>query len=68
VHVILPEASRTSTPIRLTDSFGKDITLTEFNAGELRKSLDTKELSAGVYFIQLQTPNGLVVKKLVVTH
>jgi hypothetical protein len=68
VHVLLPEASKTPTPIRLTDSFGRDITSTEFNAGELRKSLDTKELSAGVYFIQLQTPNGLVVKKLVVAH
>lgn len=68
VYVLLPEASRTPTPIRLTDSFGKDITKTEFHAGELRKSIGTGELSAGVYFIQLQTANGLVVKKLVVTH
>lgn len=68
VTVELPEISRTSTPIRMTDTFGKEISRDMFRAGEQRKTMNTKDLAAGVYFVQLQTEKGLIIKKLVVAH
>jgi hypothetical protein len=68
VNIVLPEVSKSSTPLRLTDSFGREITATDFKPGQQSKILNTKDLSAGVYFIQLKTEKGIAVRKLVVAH
>ena len=68
LNVILPSPVKKDTPVRLFDSFGKEVFAALLKAGENTKTLSTKELSAGVYLIELSTPEGIVRKKAMIIH
>lgn len=68
LNIILPAPVRQATPVRLFDNFGKEAFSGTFQTGEHMKSLSTKGLSAGVYLLQLSTPEGVVRKKAIVVH
>jgi hypothetical protein len=68
VNIILPSPVKVETPIMIFDTFGKQVYDGSFRTGESVKQVDTKSLSAGVYLIQLSTPQGLVRKKAMVVH
>jgi len=68
INIILPAPVTKETPVKLFDHFGKEIFSGTFRAGEHMKTLRTKEFSAGVYLIQLSTPEGIVRKKAIIVH
>ncbi len=68
MNIILPSPVKAETPVRIFDTFGKQVYEGPFRIGENVKEVQTKLLSAGVYLIQLSTPQGLVRKKAMVVH
>jgi hypothetical protein len=68
LNIILPSPVKAETPVRIFDTFGKQVYEGSFRIGENVKEVQTKLLSAGVYLIQLSTPQGLVRKKAMVVH
>ena len=68
LNIILPSPVKQETPVRLFDNFGKEAFSGTFKSGEHMKTLSTKGLSAGIYLIQLTTPEGVVRKKAIIVH
>ncbi|MEX2234943.1 MAG: T9SS type A sorting domain-containing protein [Cyclobacteriaceae bacterium] len=68
LNIILPAPVKEETPVKLFDTFGKQVFFGMYKAGEHIKTLETKSFSAGVYLIQLSTPEGVVRKKAIVAH
>ncbi len=68
INIILPAPAAMETPLKMFDTFGRQVYSGTFQSGENVKTLETKTLSAGVYLIQLSTPEGLVQKKAMVVH
>jgi hypothetical protein len=68
LNIILPAPVKGETPVKLFDTFGKQVFSGVYKAGEHIKALETKSFSAGVYLIQLSTPEGVVRKKAIVAH
>lgn len=68
LNIILPAPVKNETCVKLFDTFGKEVFNGTFKAGEHLKPIETKSMSAGVYLIQLSTPEGLVRKKAIVIH
>ena len=68
LNIILPAPIKMETPVKVFDTFGKQVFAGVFKIGEQIKTLETKTLSAGVYLVQLSTPDGLVRKKAMVMH
>ncbi|MEX1238652.1 MAG: T9SS type A sorting domain-containing protein, partial [Cyclobacteriaceae bacterium] len=68
LNVILPAPVKNQTPVKVFDTFGREVFNGTFRTGEHVKTIETKTMSAGVYLIQLSTPEGLVQKKAVVVH
>lgn len=68
LNVILPGPVNEPTPLKLFDTFGKQVFDGEFKTGEHVKTIETKSLSGGMYLIQLSTPRGIVRKKAMIVH
>ncbi|MBX2967035.1 MAG: Ig-like domain-containing protein [Cyclobacteriaceae bacterium] len=68
VNVVLPERTLTSIAVTLADAHGRTVHTNGFAAGEQQKTIDTSELAAGLYILQLSTPQGVVRKKVMVVH
>lgn len=68
INMILPAPVKAETPVRIFDSFGRQVYAGTFGSGEDRKAVETKLFSAGVYLIQLSTPEGEVRKKAMIVH
>jgi hypothetical protein len=69
VNIQLPGAVSKSTPVEMFDTYGKSVYQSSFKAGEQIKTISTSELTGGVYFIQLISPNGEIVRrKVMVIH
>lgn len=68
VNIMLPAAVAKDTPLKLFDSFGRQVYGDVFQRGDRMKTVDTKRLSSGVYLIQVAAPEGLVQKKVMVVH
>ena len=68
LHLELPVKTRKVVNITLLDSYGRNVHQSRFDRGEQSKTIDTKELSGGLYVLQLETPNGIERKKIVVVH
>jgi hypothetical protein len=68
LNIVLPAPVGKETPLKLFDTFGRQVYTGVFKSGEHVKTLDTKGLSGGIYLIQLSTPAGLVQKKAMVVH
>ncbi len=68
LNIILPTPVKAETPVRLFDTFGRQVFDGIFKPGENVKEVQTKGLSAGVYLIALSTAEGEVRKKAMVVH
>jgi hypothetical protein len=68
INLILPAPVKTQTPVKLFDSFGRQVFETRYKPGEQTKTIETKSFSSGVYLIQLETEKGIVRKKAIVVH
>jgi hypothetical protein len=68
VKVVLSEAMAKDTEVRLFDNFGKAVASARIPKGQRTQIIRTKELAAGVYLMQLDTPEGRVMKKVIVVH
>jgi hypothetical protein len=68
LNVILPAPVKTQTPVKVFDSFGRQMFQSIYKAGEHTKTIETKTFSSGVYLIQIETESGLIRKKAMVVH
>lgn len=68
LNIILPAPASQATPIKMVDTFGREVYSDVFEVGENVKSLPTKDLSSGVYLVQLSTSRGVIQKKVMVVH
>jgi hypothetical protein len=69
VNVILPNAANKATPVTLSDSYGRAVYQNTIEAGKNQKAIETKDLRAGMYFLQIQTPQGGIArKKVLIVH
>ncbi len=68
LKIQLKEPARTELRIGMNDAVGKEVYRSSFNKGQEQKTLDTSALASGVYFIQVETANGLVRKKIMIVH
>lgn len=68
VNIILPSGVMKDTPLKLFDTFGRQVYDGVVKTGEHVKAVDTKGLPSGVYLIQVSAPEGLVQKKVMVVH
>lgn len=66
--VTLPKAVTESTPLLLVDQLGKVVSEVRFEKGEQRKQVSTAALSSGVYILKIDTPQGVLMKKVIVSH
>jgi hypothetical protein len=69
LNVVLPAPVARPTLVNMVDAYGKVAQQVTFNVGEQHKPIRTAELAAGVYVVQIGTPEGGVVyRKVMVTH
>jgi hypothetical protein len=68
LNIVLPSPARQAIPMKLIDSFGREVHKTIFETGEQSKPVNTRELAGGVYIVQLETSKGVVTKKVMVVH
>jgi hypothetical protein len=68
VTLSIASASEKTTPVNIYDQFGKLVIQELLRPGERAKSINTQNLAAGFYFIQIETAKGIVKKKLMVIH
>jgi hypothetical protein len=53
----------------MLDAYGKAVYENYFSPGQKRKSVNTTDMAAGMYVIQIATPDGgVVTKKIMVVH
>jgi hypothetical protein len=64
----LPQVAQTRTEMQMFDQMGKRVEQSFFEKGVRNKTITTSGLAGGVYFIQVNSPNGLLMKKVVITH
>ena len=64
----LADDAKEITPVTLFDSFGKTIIQSHFNTGERTINMDTKELIFGMYFLRIETQQGLLRRRVLVVH
>ena len=64
----LPETVTKSTPLKMYDQLGKVVNETQFEKGENTRTMNTSELSGGVYLIQIETEKGVLRRKVMVLH
>ncbi len=68
LKIRLKEPAKASLRISMNDAVGKEVHRSVFDRGQVEKTLDTSALASGVYFIQVETSNGLVRKKVMIVH
>ncbi len=68
VNVVLPERTLTPIVLNLMDAHGRTVHTNGFATGEQQKTLDTSELTSGLYILQFNTQQGVVRKKVMVVH
>lgn len=68
LNIILPVPAKEETPLKVFDAFGRQVFEGVFKTGEHVKTIETKAFAAGVYLIQLSTPQGVTRKKAMVVH
>lgn len=69
VNVLLPAPASKATPVKLIDNYGRTVYEGLINTGLDRKSIDTKDMRAGMYFLEVKTPQGNTArKKIIVVH
>ncbi|MBT1705260.1 fibronectin type III domain-containing protein [Chryseosolibacter indicus] len=68
LNVELSETVNKESSIHVFDSFGKLVLRSNVNTGERSKSLSTRDLTSGVYLLQIETNRGLLQKKVSIVH
>jgi hypothetical protein len=68
VNIVLPEPVRHASVLKLIDTFGKTVSEDILKKGSRTKTIATRELTAGMYLIHLETEKGYVRKKVMVIH
>ena len=69
VNVQLPASVAKVTPVQMMDTYGRIVYESSFAPGERTKTVNTSELSGGVYIFQISTPEGSVARrKIMVIH
>ena len=69
LNIILPASVNKTTPITLTDAFGRVVYQDGFNAGERTKNISTDSFADGIYMLQISAPQGTkVTRKVMVKH
>jgi hypothetical protein len=66
VYIELPKSYSKTVPVKMIDSFGREVYSTTFNIGEQKKTVKTSEFASGVYIIQIKSTTGEVVRKKIV--
>lgn len=66
--VSLPAIATKQTSMIMFDQMGKMIREINFEKGEQTKQIDTAALAAGVYLIKVESSQGMLMKKVVITH
>ena len=64
----LREAAPEEYPVRMIDSFGRRVYESPFRKGEQSKEVRTETLAAGMYFVQIETGQGVVWRKVMIGH
>ncbi|MEJ0030758.1 MAG: T9SS type A sorting domain-containing protein [Bacteroidota bacterium] len=68
VNIELPEPTKTGVEIHVFDQVGRSVGQASIGIGQQSTSLDTSNLAATLYFIQLKENGGYTTRKLLVTH
>ena len=69
INIQLPYVVLKNTPMQMFDTYGRAVAEKSFGPGEHTKSIDTSELTDGVYIIQLNSPaGGPIRRKIMVIH
>jgi hypothetical protein len=66
--VKLPRAVSTATPVRLYDQLGKAVIESVFEKGEQTKQLAIDRFASGIYILKIDTPEGTLMKKIMISH
>jgi hypothetical protein len=66
--VTLPTPATQQTPMIIFDQMGKMVHQVNFEKGEQSKQVNTAELAAGVYLIKVESSQGMLMNKVVITH
>jgi hypothetical protein len=64
----LPTALSESSTLQMFDQMGKVIEKSMLDKGQKTKTIDTSEMAGGVYLIQINTPKGILRRKVMVLH
>ena len=69
VTIQLPAAVTKNTPVAMFDTYGRTVYQNTLGVGEQTKSINTTNMTGGVYIIQIGTPDGGVARrKVMVVH
>ncbi|MBT1697483.1 T9SS type A sorting domain-containing protein [Fulvivirgaceae bacterium PWU4] len=66
--VELPETATQRATLRMYDQLGKVVEESYFEKGDSKKTIGTESFAGGVYLIQVETPKGILRRKVMVTH
>ena len=69
VNIQLPAAVIKNTPVAMFDTYGRTVYENTIGVGERSESVNTTNMTGGVYIIQIGTPDGGVARrKVMVVH
>lgn len=66
--VELPVTMSESSTLQMFDQMGKVVDHSVFDKGQKSRTIDTSEMAGGVYLIQINTPKGVLRRKVMVLH
>jgi len=64
----IPSSLKQSGPITLSDQLGKVVYRSSFNTGEKTKTINTRDLTEGMYILKLESGKETIHKKVVIVH
>jgi hypothetical protein len=69
VTIELPSVLMQQLPVKLFDTYGREVYTSSFGTGVRTKTIATKNLTAGIYLLQLDSKEGpLLRKKVLIIH
>jgi Secretion system C-terminal sorting domain len=66
--ILLPVPALKSSVITLADQLGKAVHTSSFSIGEKSKTISTRELADGIYFLRIETDGKIINQKIVIAH
>lgn len=68
ITVALPKAVKQTSLLFVVDQLGKVVSETNFEKGERQKQVDTSNLTSGIYILKIETDEGILMKKVMISH